>query len=245
MILSLTIVRYRRLFIPLALVAMAIHRLPLLLTSKCTFWKLMGSGRNGSFDLNPDWQQWGLLAVWDSKDDFDHFINRSFISSWWKTLCKEQWTILCEPLISRGKWSGKDPFSSIHQEINPDEKLTNYDGPIAVLTRARIRFSKLKSFWKNVDSTAGILKKAPGYVTSFGIGEAPFFLQATFSIWNSVEDVKNFAYKSKEHAEVILKTRQENWYSEELFARFKPLKSFGTVNGIDPLMGLISNQINH
>ena len=243
MILSLTIVRYRRLFIPLALLAMAIHRIPLILTTKCTFWKLMGSGRNGSFDLNPDWQQWGLLAVWESQQGFDHFINSSFISSWWKILCKEQWTILCEPLVSHGKWSGKEPFKNIIGDFKNETKTANYNGPIAVLTRAQIRLSKLKNFWENVDYAAETLRKAPGYVTSFGIGEAPFFLQATFSLWNSVEEVKNFAYKSKEHAEVISKTRKENWYSEELFARFIPLKSFGTLNGTDPLRGLIPNQI--
>ena len=241
MFVSLTIVRYQRLLIPVALLAMAIHRLPLLFNNKCSFWKLMGCGKNRTFDINPDWQQWGLLAVWDRKEDFDHFYNSSIIAWWWKTFCKEQWTILCEPLISHGKWSDKEPFTSKNKSIEQDNKYINYTGPIAVLTRARIRLAKLKSFWGNVNSVAVIMAKAPGYVTSFGIGEAPFYLQATFSIWNSVEDVKNFAYKSKEHTDVIVKTRQENWYSEELFARFIPLASFGTVNGADPLKDLFTH----
>ena len=79
------------------------------------------------------------------------------------------------------------------------------------------------------------MNDAKGFITSVGIGEAPFFMQATFSVWDSLEDVKNFAYRDKEHAEVIKKTRQENWYTEELFARFKILKSEGTLNGNDPL----------
>jgi hypothetical protein len=32
--------------------------------------------------------------------------------------------------------------------------------------------------------------------------------------------MKAFAYGMREHAEVISKTRNENWYREELFVRF-------------------------
>jgi hypothetical protein len=35
----------------------------------------------------------------------------------------------------------------------------------------------------------------------------------------------------KEHAEVVKKTHQEKWYSEDMFVRFKPLKSTGSLNG--------------
>jgi hypothetical protein len=231
MIVSLTIVRYRKAFIPFALLAMAVHRLPMSLQKGCTFWKLLGSGKNGTFDLNPDWQQWGLLAVWDSKEHFDSFYTKSFIAGWWSKLAHEKWNILCEPLQSHGKWDSKEPFG------NPD--ISDYTGPVAVLTRATIRLSKLKGFWSNVNSVAKLMANAPGFITSLGIGEAPIYRQATFSIWESIDDVKAFAYKSREHAEVIRKTRAENWYSEELFARFRPIASFGTINGKNPLEGII------
>ena len=54
MLVSISIVRYSLLFIPLAVLAMAIPRIPLSLNKACTFWKLMGCGKNGSFDLEPD-----------------------------------------------------------------------------------------------------------------------------------------------------------------------------------------------
>jgi len=227
LIVSLTIIRYRKLFIPFALLAMALHRLFMWLQKGCTFWKLLGSGHNGTFDLKPDWQQWGLLAVWNEREDFDRFYNHSFISKWWKLLATENWTILCHPLQSHGKWDGKEPFGK------PD--VQNYTGKVAVLTRATIRINKLKNFWSNVDDVANLMVNAKGFITSFGIGEAPVYRQATFSIWESLDDVKAFAYQSREHAEVIKKTRLENWYSEELFARFMPIESFGTIKGKDPL----------
>lgn len=231
MIVSLTLVRYRPLFIPFALLAMALHRLPLLFTKKCSFWKLLGCGKNGTFDLKPDWQQWGLIAVWDNQDDFNKFYNSSFISRWWKIFSCEQYTILCEPLASHGKWSGKEPFGK-------PEGDKNYTGILAVLTRATIRLNKLKSFWANVDPVANVMNTAPGYITSVGIGEAPYFLQATFSVWNNIESVKAFAYHSAEHSEVIRKTREGNWYSEELFARFRPIATIGTLKGKNPLEGM-------
>jgi heme-degrading monooxygenase HmoA len=231
MIVSLTIVRYRKALVPFALLAMAIHRLPMMLRQGCSFWKLLGCGHNGTFDLQPDWQQWGLLAVWEEREDFERFNGSSFITKWWKLLAYEQWTILLEPLQSHGRWDGKEPFGK------PD--VTTYTGPVAVLTRATIRLAKLKNFWSNVDEVADIMAAAPGYITSVGIGEAPVYRQATLSVWESADAVKNFAYNTPQHAEVIRKTRQENWYSEELFARFKPLATWGTLNGKNPVEGLL------
>ncbi|GAB2688501.1 hypothetical protein GCM10027037_08790 [Mucilaginibacter koreensis] len=232
MLVSLTIVRYRKAFVPFALLAMALHRLPLWLNRGCTFWKLLGCGHKGSFDLNPDWRQWGLLAVWKDQVSFNRFNKNSFIARWWQWFTAEQWTILCEPLQSHGLWDKQQPFGTNHNK--------DYTGPVAVLTRATIKLSKAKAFWANVDEAASPLSTAPGYVTSVGIGEAPVLRQATFSVWQSVDDVKAFAYRSRNHADVIKKTRTEGWYSEEMFARFKPLAAWGTLHGKDPLNGLLN-----
>lgn len=228
MIVSLTIVRYPKKLIPLAFLSMAVHRLPLMLNGGCTFYKLMGSGRNGTFDLTPDLQQWALLAVWKTQKDFDEFKERSFVSRWWKNFAQEQWTVLLQPITSHGSWDKQQPFGTSFEK-------NQYEGPVAVLTRATIRLNKLKGFWSNVDKVAQLMSNAPGFIASFGIGEAPLFRQATFSIWESVDDIKNFAYKSPEHAEVIKKTREENWYSEELFARFQIISTEGSLNGSDPV----------
>lgn len=231
MIVSLTIARYRKALIPVALLAMAIHRVPMWTQKGCTFWKLLGCGRNGTFDLHPDWQQWGLLAVWHNRESFDRFDKSSFIAGWWNKLAYERWTVLLEPLQSHGRWDGKEPFKGT--------KETNYTGLVAILTRATIKLNKLKAFWTNVDDVAATMADARGFITSIGIGEAPIYRQATFSIWKSLDDVKAFAYTSGQHSDVIKKTREGNWYSEELFARFKPVASFGTLNEKDPLQGLI------
>lgn len=187
----------------------------------------MGCGKNGTFDIHPDYQQWAFMAVWDNENDFKKFQEKSFVSKWWKVFSEEQWTMLCVPYESHGKWDSKEPFG----KPSPDR---NYAGPIAVLTRATIRLSKLKGFWKNVPLVASSMNHAQGFITSVGIGEMPFVRQATFSVWESLDDVKKFAYRQREHAEVIKKTHAEGWYSEELFARFVPLKTFGSIKGVNP-----------
>ncbi len=221
MIVTITLVRYPKKYIPFAFLSMALHRLPLLLTSSCRFWKLVGCGKNGTFDIHPDFQQWGLLAVWDKKEDFLHFEQHSFVGKWWHLFGEKQSTIFLEPTMAHGKWSGKEPFG------NPKTKQP--EGRVAVLTRATVRISRLKNFWRNVPPVASIMGKTKGFVTSIGIGEAPFFMQATFSIWESSEDIMQFAYKDPEHAKVVKLTRDENWYSEELFARFTILEITGNL----------------
>lgn len=197
----------------------------------------MGSGKNGTFDKHPDWQQWAIFAV--KKDEMKALIENtdlikqlhgSFVSNWFRFFKCETWTIFLEPLEGHGKWDNKEPFGKLNTN-------NNFGGSVAVLTRATIRISKLKSFWQNVDAVTGQLSTADGLVTSFGIGEVPWIKQATFSIWENKEAMKQFAYSMKNHSEVIKKTRKENWYSEDMFVRFKPLKATGTINGINPLAG--------
>ena len=112
---------------------------------------------------------------------------------------------------------------------------TGHTGPVAVLTRATIRLSRLKNFWKNVPAVSQKVKQADGFFLSFGVGEIPWVKQATFSIWRNMEFMKAFAYNNSEHAEVIRKTRKEQWYSEEMFARFKIVACKGTLYGKNPL----------
>ena len=228
---TLTIVRYPKYLGFAGFFSMALFRLPLALNKKIEFWKLLGCGKNGTFDIHPDWRQWGVLSVSGLTQTINYKIfYGSFINAWWRFFKCEVFTILLEPIEGHGTWDGKEVFGTL-------PKQTSYEGLTAVLTRATIRLTKVKSFWKNVDSVATKMNDAPGFITSIGIGEMPWIKQATFSVWQSKECMKQFAYKMREHAEVIRKTKQENWYSEDMFVRFKPIASFGTLNGTNPLEG--------
>ncbi|MFT3980507.1 MAG: spheroidene monooxygenase [Ferruginibacter sp.] len=224
---SLHIIRYKKRFIPFALLAMAVHHIPLWLNRQIRFYKLMGSGRNGTFDKVPDWQQWALLTVSDEAKPAKP-VYGSFIAGWYRFFGCEIYTLLLQPIEGHGRWDGKEVFGALPRQ-------SGYEGQVAVLTRATIRINKLKFFWQHVAPVAQKMNQAPGFLFSAGIGEIPWIKQATFSVWTSKEAMKGFAYGTKEHGEVIQKTRQQRWYSEDMFTRFIIIETLGTLRGIDPL----------
>jgi hypothetical protein len=242
-------VRYPKYRAFAGLLSMALFRLPLLFNKQITFWKLLGCGKNGTFDIHPDWRQYAVLAVGGFQSVVSSFqfaasslnscppsaarcklIYGSFINSWWQFFKCETYTIILEPTEGHGSWDNKNIFSEL-------PKQTESNGLIAVLTRATIRVRKLKKFWQHVDGVTATLPASEGFIFSVGIGEVPWIKQGTFSVWQSKEHMKAFAYQLHKHIEVIQKTRKENWYSEEMFFRFKPLEAFGSLNGHDPLQG--------
>jgi len=227
---TLTIVRYRGWGIPLAFLAMVIFRFFLFFNRDLLFWRLMGSGKNGTFDKTPDLKQWAILGVYPtekyafSSENFSHntvlvAAYGSFIAGWIGLFCNTSQTYLLQPLESHGLWNGKSVFGDL-------PKNSPYDGPIAVMTRATIRLKKLSRFWEHVPAAALEMANAPGFIKSYGVGEWPWIKQATFSIWESKALMRQFAYQSPYHKEIIKKTHQENWYSEEMFTRFAVLRTY-------------------
>lgn len=226
MICTLTVVRYPRWMGWAGVLSMALFRLPVWIHRKNAFRKLMGCGKNGTFDQRPDWRQWAVLEA----SDFAGLPTPGFLLAWWQFFRCEKWTLVMEPIEGHGTWDGKKVFGELPAK-------SGYEGRIGILTRATIRISKVTRFWKHVDPVAKRMADADGLVTSLGIGELPWIKQATFSIWESREQMKRFAYQMQEHAEVIRKTRTENWYSEDMFVRFRIISSNGNDTRKAPLPG--------
>ena len=234
MIASVLVIRYRKIFIPFAFFAMAFFRLPMLFNKKISFYKLMGSGKNGSFDAVPDLQQWAIFYVHDQsvegKNTTEHIstVLGKFIKKYLSVFNCETFLLHLAPMMVHGTWDNKKP-------LEQDKELVIREGPIAVLTRASIKLGKAKYFWKNVAPATKSMLAAEGFVFSLGIGEVPWLKQATLSVWQSEVLMKQFAYGSKTHSEIIKKTRAEKWYSEDMFARFHILSAEGSIKGINPL----------
>lgn len=197
------------------------------------FWKLLGSGHGSGFSLQPNWARYGLLGVWEDREAAQKFFAHAPLMQKYRSHADEIWTAYMLPRHAHGTWSGVNPFQPF--------AATAADGPVAVLTRATLRLRRMRAFWSEVPGTSRILENAAGRLASIGLGEAPFFRQATFSLWESETEMQAFAYRS-DHQRVIRRTREEHWYREELFARFAPIASVGTWDGRDPLAGLVEGE---
>jgi len=196
------------------------------------FFKLLGSGASNGFGLWPNLDRYGLMAVWENATVAEAFFGQHPFWAGYERRSTETWTVQLAPLKSQGLWDGKNPFDYV-PEIMPGD-----DAPVAVLTRASIRWQKTPRFWQFVEPTSAALAQAIGVRAAIGLGELPVVRQATFSVWESSEAMRQFAYRDARHREVIQLTHREKWYAEELFARFRVLGSTGTLDGVDPLTGL-------
>lgn len=210
-----------------AFLMMPIARFPLSKTKGLSFYKLMGSGRPG-FNPAPDWSTYGLLQIWDHEEAANDFFNTSPLFKKYKRNSLEQYTIYMKNMVAKGEWSGSNPFQK-------SESLDATVPFIAVITRATIKLNMLRTFWKYVPTSQEPLKNNKDLLFTMGIGEVPLTQMATFSIWKNKEALMEFAYKRQEHAQAIVKTRQLNWYKEELFSRFQPYKTLGAWGGKDVL----------
>lgn len=185
------------------------------------FRKLMGTGRGIGFTRSPDWNRYALLTVWDGMRDARRFLESSRFMFLYRSRADRSSTLLLRTLRAHGKWNGANPFL-------PSEESSKHSDRICVLTRATIRPGRLREFWEMVEPVGQALAEADGLQGSIGIGELPFIRQATVSIWESEEKMRAFAYSAGVHRTVVGRTRDEAWYSEDLFARFRIIEEIGT-----------------
>ena len=193
-----------------------------------SFYRLLGSGNGTGFNPFPDWSIYSLLQVWESEKTANDFFNSSTLIKNYKNHTVELYTLHMKNISAGGTWVGKNPFEK-GADLDPNL-------PIAIITRATIKWNWLIRFWKYVPTSQEALEGNKGLIYTKGIGEVPVIQMATFSLWKNFDSVKRFAYKSKQHKEAIRRTRKNEWYKEELFSRFQPYKSSGTWQGKDLLI---------
>ena len=207
-------------YIPWAILHMGLDRLALVRRSDVKFWKLLGAGKGETFTpKDADILRWGLLVVVDK----DSEIANSKMIKRWNKKSQSQFSAQLSPISVNGAWSKKSPFDQIPKVTN------DWSGKVVAITRARIKWRKNVIFWSSVPPVTTSLHSSPGLISAIGIGEAPIGLQGTFSIWESGEAIKNFAYSGAAHKEAIKATHRHAWYAEEMFARFALIESRGSL----------------
>ena len=212
--------------LPWVLIQMAINPFQFRRFPGVTFAKSLGTGRGISFTpTDADLNQWSALLVFSDEKSADNFDKSKYVKRWSRH-STEQLRVSLQPISSHGLWAKNKPFG----EPTP----IKWDGKVAAITRARIKWWMNLQFWRAVPPVTQDLHNQPGLLTAIGIGEAPIGLQGTFSLWESAAALRDFAYKGAAHQKAIAQTKEIDWYSEELFARFEVLELRGEISSITP-----------
>ena len=178
------------------------------------FYKMLGTGAGAGFSLRPDFSTYALLTVWDTEQCKVKAFDKAAVLQAFFDRSAEQRIYSLSPIHTHGNWSGQSPFE-VQKPLG--------DKPIGVITRATLNPTRLFEFWRHVPQASRAIKQAKGVGFFKGIGEWPFVQQATFSVWESAEAIRTFAYVSQAHASIVKKTRQRKWYKEDMFNRFEVL----------------------
>ena len=189
------------------------------------FWKLCGSGIGEGFTPVPNTAVYAILTTWPNEKIARKRMCQEKIFKTYNKKASENWTIFMSTSSVRGEWSGTTPF------VETDMQGT---GPLAALTRATIRPATLARSWKRVPNISKVIGADPNVLFKIGIGEIPWLHQVTFSIWPDATQMAKFA-RTGPHAEAIKAVRREDWFAEELYARFSILSDVGTWDGKSPL----------
>ena len=225
---SFHLVREPRVKTPLVLARLGVDRQRLDRVDGLAFWRLLGTGRGSDTGPGADLARSAVFAVWEDESDLDRFLASHPIARRWDR-ATESWHVRLRALGGHGRWRGVDPLDGL--------ATGDRDGAVAIVTRADVRRSAGRAFGHAAREVDTELHTADGLIDVVGIGEAPVGRLATFSLWESMSAVRTFAHKMPRHQEVIKQTRDGDWYSEEMFARFEPYESTGEWDGRDPLAG--------
>jgi heme-degrading monooxygenase HmoA len=214
---------------PLVLARLGADRIRLPRVPGLEFWRLLGTGDGDDTGRGADLSRSALFAVWDDESDLDAFLADSALAKRWRR-AEQSWHVRLRSIGGHGTWKGVDPLAGLDAG--------NGGGPVAIITRANVRRRSWKAFGAASEIVDTELHQAEGLIDVVGIGETPVGALATFSLWESLSAARAFAYSMPDHVEVMRRTRAEDWYAEEMFARFEPYASTGTWNGRDPLAGI-------
>jgi heme-degrading monooxygenase HmoA len=225
---SFHLVREPRAKTPIVLARLGVDRPRLDRVEGLAFWRLLGTGRGSDTGPGADLARSAVFAVWEDESDLDRFLASHPIARRWERAA-ESWHVRLKALGGHGRWRGVDPLDGLAEGER--------GGPVAVVTRADVRRRAGRAFGEAAREVDTELHTADGLIDVVGIGEAPIGRLATFSLWESMTAIRAFAHKMPRHQEVIKQTREGNWYSEEMFARFEPYESSGEWDGRDPLVG--------
>jgi len=178
----------------------------------------------GSLRRAPDFRRLGLVAFWDDDDALDRFLADDPLAA----KLAAGWQVRLTPLRAFGSWPG------LPTDLPASRAVTD-DGPAAVLTLGRLRFTQSVRFVRTSAKAEAAVIDAAGLTWTTGLGRPPFV--ATCSLWQSAQALSTYAYghQNPGHSNAIAAQRAKDFHHESAFIRFHPYGSTGSLGGANPL----------
>ncbi len=164
------------------------------------------------------------LGFWDEERSLDRFLDSG--SPIVETF-QDGWNLRMEPLRGHGAWPG---FPD-----DPEQATGDYSGPVVVLTLGLLRLRRSLAWTRASNHVQRQFLDAPGVIWAMGASRPPLFA-ATVSIWESADAASTFARaEGQAHAKAVAANTTKPFMRQEIFARFKPLTSTGSIATNPPL----------
>lgn len=200
------------------LITLPAERWELASTKGCILGKVLGTSAKGTTKVSFDITRWAIFAIWEDESARTRFVENSPLLERWRHSAVTLDSYMLSVVASRGTWNGVNPFNDVIAK--------KPEGEVAIFTRATIPLRKFWGFARAIPPVDSSLQVQPGCSLALGIGEWPIGQQSTFSVWNSMEDARRFAYKGSPHTKAIQQNRDNEWFSEAMFTRFAVTQRF-------------------
>jgi hypothetical protein len=177
-----------------------------------------------SGSLAPSLRRVGMIAFWEADEALEEFEQEHRLGR----QLSAGWTARLEPLRAFGTWPG------LPRDVSASRS-TEYTGPAVVLTLARTRPSRVRSFLRTSKPAETAAMAAPGMIWGTALARPPFV--ATVSLWASVTALSQYAYGRDDgsHPQAIRADRQRPFHKSSSFIRFRPYAVSGHLVGRNPL----------
>jgi hypothetical protein len=177
----------------------------------------------GSVRPSPDLGRAALVAFWDDDAALDGFLSNHPTAA----ALADGWHVRLDPLRAHGSWPG------VPDDI-PRQRKVDHDGVAAVLTLGRLRLTQAVRFVRHATRTGNQVLRAPGLIWATAMARPPFV--GTCSLWESSDALAAYAYgEEPPHPEAIAAGRAKPFHHQEVFIRFRPYGSEGSLAGRNPL----------
>lgn len=165
----------------------------------------------------------GLVAFWDDDEAADRFVATHPVGQRFHGGVRAH----LRPLRAHGAWPG------LPADV-PAERAVPHEGPVVVLTLARLRAGQTIRFARASRPAEQAATEHAGMIWGTAAIRLPFL--ATISVWVDSQAAAGYAYGKQRpaHHDAIERQHEKDFHRESAFIRFAPTRMEGSIGGSNP-----------